>query len=268
MSAIRWIVVAAVICALSPRLTAQRVNVPVNFENAAVVIEKAVQDAGKSYITTHGTGFFYSDSVSGRTFVVTNRHLLKGHDSLFVRFNSEDGITARVPICLRTPDHKLLWFGDPDSLVDLAVMPFVSALRVWCIDDWRAKPVAEVRLGDEVVFIGFPLLGYAGTDRVLPVFRHGIVSFVSKEDLLEASTGNPVLKKDHILVDARSMGGNSGGPVISAPRSGSGKASLIGVIQGHMVLTEGRDDSGLGIVIPVDRLIETVKQYNLKFPVK
>jgi len=255
-------------CALSPRLSAQGVRVPVNFENAAVVLEKVVEDSVKPYVTTHGTGFFYSDSVSGRTFLVTNRHLLVGHDSLFVRFNSDSNKTYRSPIHLRTPDHRPLWFGNPDTLVDLAVMPFVSELMVWCLDDWRAKPVADVRLGDEVIFIGFPLGGYAGTKKVLPVFRHGIISFVSEEDLFDGQSGKLLLKKDHILVDARSMGGNSGGPVISAPRSGSNKASLIGIIRGHMVLNEGSDDSDLGIVIPADRLIETVKQYNLKFPVK
>lgn len=230
---------------------AQSVTIPRNFEDVAAIIEKW-DDNG--LIKTHGTGFFYKDSATSTPYLITNRHLLVGHDSLQVRFNSPDGYRIRTTLNLLNSQSRVpFWRAHPDTNIDLAILPVLKTLRVRILDSPRAKPSSEVSLGDIVYFIGFPIPAVG--DKVYPLLRHGVVAYVFHE---ETTFGDKVYPKGTILIDGTSLGGNSGGPVISLPRQGGSRASYIGVIQGH--LTVGGENADLGIVIPAERLIELVSQ--------
>lgn len=234
---------------------AQMNFIPQGTEDVVVVIEKTIPAKSAPLFITHGTGFFLTDS-AGNTFLVTNRHILQGHDSLFVRFNFVDGSSTRRVLRLKRPDGTDFWKGDADTMVDLAAVPIPDWLSKFrYIDCMRIKPIREVKAGDPVYFVGFPLLEYTGRERVYGVFRHGIVSYIAKEAI--TSILNPdsiIMTKGMILIDATSLGGNSGSPVLSTPRAGDKRASLIGVVSGHLAIDSADDNIALGRVEPAERL--------------
>ena len=231
--------------------------IPIRFEDVAVIFERWDKNG---ILETHGTGFFYGDSATGVTFIVTNRHLLLGKDSLHVRFSDRDGIARKYTLDLVDNSGKPYWRAHPDTSIDVALFPVPMDFKVKMIDSQRLKPTAEITLGDIVYFIGFPLTEATTDYRVYPLLRHGVVSYIVKEGFM---FGNPprLCQKGSIFIDATSLGGNSGGPVISIPRAGSKRASLIGVIAGHVSVGENGENADLGIVVPAECIPEVIRQY-------
>ena len=101
----------------------------------------------------------------------------------------------------------------------------VQASKLLSIPKSHIDFKTDLKLGDEVYFIGFPL-GYGATDYVEPIVRSGSVAWL------------PVNEKIYLL-DAFSYGGNSGSPIfrkrtLSKPGSISWTDSkMIGMITGH-----------------------------------
>ena len=87
--------------------------------------------------------------------------------------------------------------------------------------------------------------------------RHGIVSYIVQDSLVQPEGTYP---SGTILIDAISLNGNSGGPVISSLNDGSGRASLIGIIQGHLG-AEDRQNMDLGTVVPAERILDVLKEF-------
>ena len=252
------IVVIVLLVAVSPS-GGQKNPIPVNFEDAAVIIERWNADGA---VKTHGTGFFYHDTASGPPFLVSNNHIFVGQDSLQVRFNNIDGVSETYTLTLIDDSGNTSWTAHPDTNVDLAVLQVPSNFRIRVIDSPRLKPVSEISLGDVVYFIGFPLTESTTDEKVYPLLRHGVVSYVVKE---EFSVGGPkVYPKGTILIDATSLGGNSGGPVISSPRAGTSENSFIGVIQGHISIGQKAENADLGIVVPAECIPEAIAQYQME----
>jgi S1-C subfamily serine protease len=255
--------VLCLLATLTVVTNAQIAFIPMGVVDVVVSIEKPVIINGQVQEIPHGTGFFFQDSTTGAVFLVTNRHILAGHDSLSVRFNIADGTTRRFTLLLQTKDRKATWLAHRDTTIDVAIIPVPDrAGQVKIIDSPRLKSLSEIEPGDEVYFIGFPLAEYAGQTRVYPVFRHGIVAYIAQETILSLMKADSViLQKGMILVDATSMGGNSGGPVISNPRKGTERASLIGIIQGHLSIGNNSENADLGIVVPADRIAEIIRDF-------
>src|ERR1035437_4377051 len=77
--------------------------------------------------TSFLVGFLVKDSTNPverlyRTFLVTNRHVFDGRDSVFLRFNTDDGKQKTFGQLLKTNDGNSLWLAHLDPLVDLALL--------------------------------------------------------------------------------------------------------------------------------------------------
>ena len=173
-------------------------------ENALPSVAHIVSAAGS------GTGFI----VNERGLVVTNKHVVEGSTQVSVRMAS--GSEYRGAVTQRHPT------------LDLA---YVS------IDSSRTfTPIAvgdsdEVRVGAEVIAIGFPLGSALGVE---PTVSVGIIS--AKRD-------------DGLQTDASLNPGNSGGPLLNM----FGQA--IGVVVSRVEAdSSGRPISGIGFAIPINEV--------------
>ncbi|MCY4354812.1 MAG: serine protease [Truepera sp.] len=260
--------------------------VPPGYLNAVVALGHQLHDLPVRFIAT---GFLYGypreiDPSDGQrwytTFLVTNRHVVEGVDSLLARFDRQaDGETQVVPLPLEHPDGSKLWTTHPGG-ADIAIVPIsVNTLRDENIrfevfqGDNNAiskQQAAEQGIGEAsgVFVLGFPL-GLAGEERNYAIVRQGIIA--RAQDWLNGTS-------DHFLIDSSVFPGNSGGPVLTKPETVSIKNTqsfmrcvLIGMVSSYIpYLEEGvsnqtgqvrmrfEENSGLAVVIPVDQIDETI----------
>jgi hypothetical protein len=249
------------------------------------------EDPAPDAIKVCGTAFFivrHSEvrPRAGHVYLVTAKHVVDGvahagHSNVFVRVNMTGGTTT--------------WFGTAaaewvihpdDSLVDVAVFPF--ATRVFEKTDQRLFPISSaamhadlrnsgIGVGEELFFPGLFWRHY-GRDRNLPIVRTGTIAAMPLEKL-------PVRhgRIDAYLVEARSIGGLSGSPVFVRmdPRKADEHwvrrvepgakpmYGLLGLIRGHFEAEAEKDatadalnaeafNMGIGIVVPVEKIVETL----------
>ena len=171
-------------------------------ENALLSVVEIQTDAG------YGTGFIINEDGA----VVTNRHVLKGASTINLRLSSGTQYAGRLSAV-----H--------DSL-DIAYLDFNAGIPL--------APIAvgdsdTVRVGDEVLVIGFPLASELGQE---PTVSRGIVS-ARRGGLLQT--------------DAPVNPGNSGGPMLDQ------FGNVIGVITSRVDTSEsGRPVTGIGFAIPIN----------------
>lgn len=240
-----------------------------------------------------GTGFFYAHPLIGeegrtpyRYFLVTNRHVAE-IPVTHVRFNHPAAGLTVEPI-----DAVALggWTFHPKGS-DIAVVPLEPSSPVlagrWAGAD--AAPgffIGDVSTtfgqgiqpaeGDGVFLIGFPL-GMVGEARNFPVVRYGAVARIQDWILRHADT---------FLIDAPAFPGNSGGPVVLKPETtavSNTKAvthCLLAGVVSHQVRSEEvavsevtgeprvvfLEDTGLGVVVPVELVRDTAVQAVLNQP--
>jgi S1-C subfamily serine protease len=240
-----------------------------------------------------GTGFLFgrnsgTDPLDGkglyRLFLATNRHVLDGKKTAFLRFNPEPPTPARVfDAPLMDPSGKPLWFAHPDAEVDVAVMTINSDVLKqekiqfgFFAEDLhtlthKAAGLMGIAEGDGVFVLGFPL-GNVGAERNYVMVRHGSVARI--RDSLAGAVKT-------FFIDAAIYPGNSGGPVVMRPEMNSiqgtkavNKANLIGVVSGYLPYQDVaisqqtnrpriifEENSGLGAVVPIDRVSETIDAF-------
>ena len=215
--------------------------------------------------------------VSYWVFVVTNRHVVKGQDQMWIRFHAPAGQRPKVLPIPRGP-RPFPWVLHPDPDIDLAVLP-TAAIEIpdgldpdrfltlrshtVTIDDLRSSEFSE---GNELFILGFPM-GIAGTDQNDVIVRHGIVARI--QDWYDGRS------KD-FLIDSSIYPGNSGGPVILKPVLwGFGKGrrfttpKIIGLVSGYLPYRDvarseqtglvrliAEENSGLATVVPMNAVIE------------
>ena len=212
-------------------------------------------------------------------FLVTNRHVVdrsfndRAIETPRARFNLSTGkATEQYPI--------ERWVSHPGTL-DVAVSPLnASAFKESGIDYQmfasdrnvltRQQILEEtgIREGNGIYVLGFPL-ELAGKERNYVIARQGILARV--QDWLHGD-------EDTFLIDASVFPGNSGGPVLTKPElvavgdyKAYGKSSLIGMVASYEPYNDVaisqqtgqprvmfQENSGLGRVIPVDAVQETV----------
>lgn len=243
-----------------------------------------------------GTGFIFANlreitddgSNKYKSYLVTNKHVINTVENIVVRFNSQTNPTAKdYSINLKNDSGELIWTGHSDPDVDVAVMRlnvnlirgeglrcnvFYSDKDTILKDKMKADQVAE---GDSVFIMGFPM-GLIGQDRQHVFVRSGIVSRI--QDLFES-------KSKDFVVDSFVFPGNSGGPVLIKPELVSitgtkshNKSALIGIVKSYIPYTDiaisqqtGRpriifeENTGLTKVEPVDCIIETIEEHEIKF---
>lgn len=259
--------------------------IPNFFLDAVVALGVDGRDGDKHWI---GTGFIVgrkeNDNPTFSTYyIVTNKHVIKNEQYVYVRFNSLGGTLVKdyridlydkagVPMYSAHPHDKT-------DIIALQILPrtLINDKSIWgafdltdhalTLDEMQTTGVTE---GSLVYALGFPM------DLVdpikVPICRLGCISRVTDAFLLKK--GTPIF-----LVDAQTFPGNSGGPIVNRPEHMSidgtphnESANLIGILSAYIPYREtlysrqtGRDrmiqeeNSGLTIVHPVDRIKEVVE---------
>jgi S1-C subfamily serine protease len=202
-------------------------------------------------------------------YLITNRHVFDGLDTLYLRFNRAVDPSAIVHKAnARLADGSPIWFAHPNPDVDLAMLALdpnilsragvqFSMFQSDVHTADRATAVARgITEGDGIYVLGFPL-GIVGKPRSYPIVRHGIVARI--RDWLGGHLSE-------FLIDAAASPGNSGGPVITQPTafaiSGTRpqrSSLLLGVTSG--AVSVNNEPSGLTIVVPVDYVNEMITDY-------
>jgi hypothetical protein len=144
----------------------------------------------------------------------------------------------------------------------------------------------QLGIGDEVAIIGL-FRSHYGKESNIPIARMGHIACMRHEPVF-TYYANYI---DAYLIEARSISGLSGSPVffingIRAIKSGPGRIAysfapdtpyfyLMGLVHGHFdirnlnedtVVEDERDttagiNTGIGVVIPVDKIVETIREH-------
>lgn len=185
------------------------------------------------------------DTTWPSVFVITNKHIYMGRDSLryvFRRYWREDSLSMynEIPQVIRKNVGAYIPTTDDSD--------FVAVVITRPSDDTHLQPVAAERIvsfddleyGEAVVFYGYPNYESYGLYRGqfdMPIARSGSIAYFSHHDVWFG--GKRVMIPSMFLIDGVSMGGNSGGPVFIR-RPYINKNSIIvydtrlaGIIRGH-----------------------------------
>lgn len=263
--------------------------IPPFFLDCVVAIGVKNPDESKSWI---GTGFmigrFFKQRDEGlkdyHVFLVTNKHVLNGQNSVIVRFNPQPQSNEQArdyDLPLIDKDGNKTWTEHPTKDIDVAVMNinpkilrehgmrfsyFQSDTHLLNISQMAETGITE---GDFVYVLGYPM-GIVAPDRQYVIARSGSIARI--RDVLER-------RSTDFIVDAFVFPGNSGGPVVSKPEVVSivgtkpiKSAYLIGIVKNYVpyqdiaysVQTKRprvifEENSGLSAVIPVDFVMETIE---------
>lgn len=244
----------------------------------------------EGHFTAFGTGFLAVRSTGGRLFqhIVTARHVIEkiGGDKVCVRINRLSGGLEH------TYAERDYWTFHPDPTVDVAVCPTHVPPEEYAIyhvnldveiadDDVIADQMIGV--GDEVFTAGM-FTRHLGEFENRPIVRTGTIAAMLGEKI---KTNMGLVEA--YLVEARSIAGLSGSPVFVqlAPlrvmpggkvRASTGRVHyFLGVMQGHHVTQDPLDvaspdedyapgdmNTGIGVVIPCQRVVETTDVPKLK----
>ena len=257
--------------------------IPPKYFNAIV----AIGEETNSGFRCAATGFLYghpgdTDGEGNQlyhNFLVTNRHVVDPNfspnaiEKPMARLNLSTGQASSLY-------HVDTWVSNPGDF-DVAVAPaYTQAMENIGIDyqlftgDLNALTRQQVELetgireGNGVFVLGFPL-ELAGEERNYVIARQGILARV--QDWLRGD-------EDTFLIDASVFPGNSGGPVITKPELVSveasvpyNRSSLVGMVASYKPYNDVaisqqtgqprvvfQENSGLGVVIPVDAIQETI----------
>jgi hypothetical protein len=263
-----------------------------------------IKEGGK--FQPRATAFFVRYSDHGHVFdhMVTAEHVISGlltsGREIWLRINTKDGkaIEAKCdPRAFRFhPNNE----HDP---TDVAVAPFNPSL----VDDESGErfeadvgsmilngleegflPTEEfarqsIGLGAEIAIVGL-FRSHFGKNRNVPIVRVGNISALRGEPIWTEYAGYI----DAYLVEARSIAGLSGSPVVVLPdpaltlarglaRKPPGQAlALLGLMHGHFDVRNLNEDvvrerdapersvhTGIGVVVPVEKIVETINHPDL-----
>ena len=235
------------------------------------VMKKTVIVIADDNFTLKGTGVIigYNEFIH----VVTARHVVENISDPTIIFNLKNGKPSNLKTSQITMVTKKTWTYHPNSKIDIACIPFgfPEEADIRTIRPTLFKKYSEVREGEELFFMGFPL-GLTSKSKVTPVLRKACLALKLDEqrDFLGATYPDKTM-----FIDASVSGGNSGSPVFRVPDvvdfggariSRSEDTHLVGIISGHLTsliqdfngTPIARENSGLGIMYPVDNIIETL----------
>lgn len=211
-------------------------------------------DGDRSWV---GTGFLCEIPLLGGTdalYLVSNKHVLESAHDLTATMVGANGqlpaLGEGVSITVRGAQQAVL--GHPDPMVDVAVMPFASALEQVARTQkafiktlppelfMTAEQADQLDAIEDVLFVGYPN-GLFDVRNLTPIVRRGTTATPVALDY----QGEPAF-----LIDAAVFPGSSGSPVFIAdrgsysPKSGGlvagSRTILIGVLAAvHMGQVEG-----------------------------
>ena len=165
--------------------------------------------------------------IDGRTYILTNRHLIK--------FAQPDSISVKLSDGRRITPTRI-W---QDAATDIAVL----AVGGDGVLTARTGNSDEMEIGDFVLAIGSPFgLSHSVT--------HGIISAKGRRDLELATDG--VNYQDFLQTDASINPGNSGGPLVNLKGEVIGINTAIASSSGH--------NEGIGFSIPINMVMIVARQ--------
>jgi S1-C subfamily serine protease len=198
------------------------------------------------------SGFLYGHKVTTEddkesrffVYVVSNRHVFKGSDRVWLRFNPQASGPAReYELRLVNSSGSPLWFANPRAEIDVAVVPinyarlqqdamlvsfFANDRHVASLEKLTELGISE---GDSVYVLGFPM-GMVGVERNAVIVRSGTIARI--RDMLAGAAAE-------FVVDTFIFPGNSGGPVVSKPElmaiegtKSQRSAYLVGVVKSYV----------------------------------
>lgn len=265
VSRIQFISICTIIFTLQSRLLGQTpnltkpVSLPRYMEDAVVLIVQLRKVDEEQKFITLGTGFALRDDSTGETFVITCRHIVTKRDSLLVRFNDRNGKGVKKNLSFVQPDGTTSLFTHPDTTVDLAAIIAPKDVQFRVIGSNRLKPLSEMKIGDEILFIGFPLAELSLPEKNYPILRKGMVSLIAEEDIMSLRPPKVLIRKGQYLVDGKATGGVSGGPVLTSPRSRSpNQTSIGGMVFGALTIQKDQN-IGLSLILSADRILELLE---------
>jgi len=168
----------------------------------------------------------------------------------------------------------LTWFVDEeDPIADVALTPFnlnpdTVDYKTIGMDMLATKEFVNnehVNENDEVLFTGL-FTSYFGATKNYPIVRHGKLALIPHEQL-PTEQAYPTKKTDVYLAEVTSFGGNSGSPVFlrlggiseSFPQNlRSYHYYLLGLMKGFFPDLEVKQNSGIALVVPTDKILETL----------
>lgn len=210
-----------------------------------------------------GTGFMIVKKVDEnhyQPFLVTNKHVLSGKQSVVIRLKKiESDQLLTIDVNLIENGNKV-YSEHPDDKVDIAVMTLVGSffeqnrlqLAAFEIDEAALDSVEYVKEGggegSDIYMLGFPM-GLVDVDTNTPICRSGCVARITESE---------VARTKDILLDIQNFTGNSGSPVISRPEVVSigdtkalGRSVLIGIIHSYIPYEETLINSQTGRIVEI-----------------
>ncbi len=238
-----------------------------------------------------GTAFFLASAIEDTDrawpVTVTAKHLL--------RHIGEHSVDQTVHIRLNLKGAGLVWMQAPlthwrfhpsDPTADVAVLPMFPGeecdFRTFGLESSATPEVMQaegVGVGDEVFIVGL-FVNHLGKSKNIPIVRIGNIAAMPDERVATKEFG----AMDAHLIEARSIGGLSGSPVfvhvqairvhdesLNITADDTGQFWLFGLMHGHFdaksasatQLNDERINMGIGIVVPVPKIIETINQQEL-----
>jgi hypothetical protein len=233
----------------------------------------------------------YEDGLGFR-YVVTAEHAIHGFSraglDIYIRSNlAEGGVREDSWADAR-------WWSHPDkgstdvAIASIDFLPseeFRSIVLRTDVADGQAMAATQslmnerrIGLGDEIFMVGL-FRSHYGEQRNIPIVRTGNLAMLQGEPVFTKYCG---YTQAH-LVEARSISGLSGSPVfihvpIFDPRPGTfTQFFLLGLMHGHFDVASINEDTvvgseaegkrgintGIGVVIPVEKILETIYQPEL-----
>lgn len=187
----------------------------------------------------NGTCFIIGQKVQSDTnlvqlFFVTAKHVLQNKDGslfkdFFIRMNTLDSNSRLIYFNIDTTNNRNVFFH-ADKSVDLAVFLFSPSKTDYSfkyipesfIPDRKMFKSLNIEEGTESFFAGL-FVPYAGEHKIYPIFRFGNVSLITDEKIMWVGE-----KREMILLEISSFGGNSGAPVYFKVLQGNQTRALLG----------------------------------------
>lgn len=206
-------------------------------------------------IVPHGTGLLFRKHPSSTVLVVTAGHLL-GADTLFVSLTADSAFVAfaanyyngvtdsegrrwtisgtklRTAVGMKNSGQALHKLSPECDLGAFPIsLPGKAQVDSLLIRIARARVVTpsfladdlDLSLGNDAYFLGFPA-GLGSQEPILPVLRKGAIAWLNPSGV-------------EFLIDAVSLGGNSGSPVFTFARFTErlriAPSRLVGIVVGH-----------------------------------
>lgn len=252
-------------------------------------IKASKKDKEGKDVVEHGTGFLFTCQFTGDkdpiSAILTCRHTVEDSSSSLLHFSQVEPKDSTVGeeyytnglVPIKVGQYAENWFKHPDENIDVALIPMTTVRALIKEQDAKcfihslsgtdcpdATSMRELEPREPVIFIGYPYGQYDKANN-LPLIRSGFTA--SHPDLRYSNLPG-------FFVDGHFHPGSSGSPVMIAdkkiyPRNNGtykefDRFYLLGMATGSVDAPSGPyagQDTGFGLVISADLLIDTLAHY-------